>query len=477
VRDVVLGADLGTSGLKVVALGDDGAVVAEAEAGYEPDRPRPGWAQSDVGTWLRALGTALDGLGPLPGARVRGLGLSGQMHGAVLVDERGAALAPALLWPDERAADQVARWRALPAADRAALANPLVAGMTGPLLAWLAEHEQDLVARAATVLLPKDAVRAALVPDADPAVTDRSDASATLLWDVPGDRWSAAAVGAAGIGAGLLPAVRPGTDVVGEAPTPLGRVPVVVGGADTPLALLAAGTEELQVNLGTGAQVLRPGWVPVPADDPPVHGYADAAGGWYAMAALRNGASAWGAAARMLGLPVEDLLAAAAAAPTGAGGVVFRPFLGGERGAVGSPEERGSWRGLGPGTTRADLARAAVEGVVFAVAAAADLLGAAAGSGPVVVTGGGTRSGVVRQLLADVLGRPVLRLGLRSASAVGAALLAARGTGLVVEPQRAPERAERAGLEPAAAGHRFPGEGRSGALSPTTTRRSPPCRR
>jgi xylulokinase len=438
--EVVLGADVGTSGLKLVALADDGAVVAEAEAGYEPDRPRPGWAQSEVRTWLSALRDAVERLAPrLDGARVRALGLSGQMHGAVLVDVRGRPLGPALLWPDERAAGQLDRWRSLPAADRAALANPLAAGMTGPLAAWTAQARPELLERAAALLLPKDALRAALVPDADPAVTDRSDASATLLWDVPGERWSSAAVAAAGLPAALLPAVRPATDVVGTTPLLAGQeVPVVVGGADTPLALLAAGGAAGQVNLGTGAQVLRPGWHPEPADDPPVHGYADVTGGWYRMAALRNAGSAWTWVCGVLGLGWEELFAAAASAPPGAGGVTFRPFLSGERGGVAGPGERGSWTGLSTGTTRADLARAAVEGVADAIGAADRLLGGAPGDEPVLVTGGGARAGVVRQLLADALGRPVRVLGLRSASAVGAAVLAARGTGTDVEPQRRP---------------------------------------
>jgi xylulokinase len=346
------------------------------------------------------------------------------------VDGRGRALTPALLWPDERATAELQRWRAMPSADRAALANPLVAGMTGPLAAWLAAHEPAALDRAAAVLLPKDAVRAALVAGTDPRVTDRSDASATLLWDVVADGWSQAAVAAAGIAEALLPAVRPSAEVVGTARLPVGEVPVVVGGADTALALLAAGGTGDQVNLGTGAQVLRPGWTPAPADDPPVHGYADTGDGWYAMAALRNGGSAWAWVCRVLGLSWDELFVTAAAAPPGAGGVEFRPFLTGERGGVAGPEDRGAWTGLRPDTTRADLARAAVEGVVSAVAAVARLL-PAEGSGPVVLTGGGGRPPLVRQLLADVLGRPVTFVPVRSASAVGAALLAARGAGLL----------------------------------------------
>jgi xylulokinase len=442
VTDVVLGADLGTSGLKLVALDPEGRVVAETEAGYELLRPAPDRAETAVGTWRAAFDDALAALGPDLGSsktRVRGLGLSGQMHGAVLVDAAGTALRPALLWPDRRAGAELDRWRALPEADRAALANPLVPGMTGPLLAWLAAHEPEVLGRAAAVLLPKDALRATLVPDAPVAVTDRSDASATLLWDVVADDWSAAAVAAAGVRSDLLPAVRPADEAVGTARLAVGDIPVVVGGADTPLALLAAGTTSgAQVNLGTGAQLLHPNRPPRPAVDPVVHGYADVTGGWYAMAALQNAGSAWEWVRGVLGLSWEELFEAAAASPAGAGGVVFRPFLTGERGGVAGPGDRGGWAGLHPRTTRADLARAAVEGVVFAISAATDLLDVPGGT-PVVLTGGGTRSPVVRQLLADVLGRPVRHLRLRSASAIGAALLAARGVGLDVVPRREAE--------------------------------------
>jgi xylulokinase len=448
VNGVLLGADVGTSGLKLVAVDPSGAVVAEAESGYDVDRPRPGWAQTDPAVWRAALDDALARVAPaLTGHRVAGLGLSGQMHGTVLVDAAGAPVAPAVLWPDGRAAAEVDRWRSLPAAVRAALANPLVPGMTGPVLAWLAAHEPELLRRAAAVLLPKDALRASLVPDADPRVTDRSDASATLLWDVVADDWSPEATAAAGIDPGLLPRVRPSAEVVGAAALPVGEVPVVVGGGDTPLALLAAGTRAgRQVNLGTGAQVLLPGWTPAPADDPPVHGYADVEGGWYAMAALQNGGLAWTWVCGVLGLTPAELFDAAASVPLGAGGVVFRPFLTGERGGVAGPADRGGWTGLSAGTTRAELARAAVEGVVFAIAAAAGLLG---GEGPVVLTGGGGRPAVVQQLLADVLAVPVRFLPIRSASALGAALLAGWGTGTevttgqeagrAVEPRPTPE--------------------------------------
>jgi xylulokinase len=437
VRDVLLGADLGTSGLKLVALDPSGAVVAEAEADYAVEHPGPDRAETDVRVWRRALDDALaEVAGALDGCRVLALGLAGQMHGAVLVDEAGTALRPALLWPDRRAVAELAAWRALPAADRAALANPVAPGMTGPMLAWLVRHEPETVARAAAVLLPKDAVRATLLPGADVAVTDRSDASATLLWDVAADRWSAAAVDAAGIPGELLPAVRTSTDVAGTAELTVGAVPVVVGGADTPLALLAAGTTTgVQLNVGTGVQLLRPGLTPRPVDEPHVHSYADAAGGWYAMAALENGGSAWSWVCGVLGMSWVELFDAAASAPAGAGGVRFSPYLGGERGGVAGPDDRGAWTGLNPGTTRADLARSAVEGVVGAVGAAFAMLAVPDDGAPVVLTGGGARSALIQQLLADVLRRPVRHVRVRSASAVGAAMLAGRGIGVDVVPR------------------------------------------
>ena len=432
--DVLLGADLGTSGLKLVALDGSGAVVAEAESSYAVHFPAPGRAEGDVAEWRRAFDRAVAAVLPRVDS-VRAVGLSGQMHGTVLVDAAGQPVHPPVLWPDSRAADEIARWRELPPAVREVLANPLVPGMTGPVLAWFAAHHSEALDEAQAVLLPKDALRLALLPGSA-AVTDRSDASATLLWDVRTDDWSAAAVGAAGIPAALLPEVRPGSEVAGHLAGPLTGVPLTVGAADTALALLAAGTAALQVNLGTGVQVLRPVDGPVLADDPPVHCYADAVGGWYAMAALQNGGSAWEWVCGVLGLGWAELFDAAASVPRGAGGVVFAPFLTGERGGVAGPDDRGGWTGLTSGTTRAHLARAAVEGVATAVGAAVRLLGSPDAGEPAVVTGGGARAAVVQQALADALQRPVQHLRLRSASAVGAAMLAGRAVGLDVVPHR-----------------------------------------
>lgn len=444
-----LGVDLGTSGLKLALIGADGEPLAEAEAGYDVLRPRPDWAETDPGRWIEALGTAVDAIaGRLRTVRLRGVGVTGQMHGAVACDVAGEPVRPAVLWPDRRAEAHLDRWRELPPEVRNRLANPLVPGMTGPILAWLVEHEPAILARVHRVLLPKDFLRRVLSgaagtgrggPDDQTGVTDRTDASATLLWDVVGDDWSTAAVAGAGVPEHWLPPVVPPEEVVGSSrwlADRLGRpdlaVPVVAGAGDTPAALLAVSQADVdpgatQLNLGTGAQLLRRVVEPYPVAEPTTHLYAAADGGWYAMAAVQNAGLAVDWAARTLGMTWPELLAAAEATPAGAGGVSFLPFLTGERGGLAGPTSRAGWLGLRASTGRAELARAAVEAMVFVVRRAADLLGPL--DGTVRLTGGGGRSSLVRRLIADLLGVPVRRIEVRSASAAGAALLAARATG------------------------------------------------
>jgi xylulokinase len=433
-----LGIDLGTSSLKVALIGADGRQLATAEVAYQVDSPQPGWAQTDPRVWDAVLDTALTRISPALGeCGTRAIGVTGQMHGAVLCDDTGAAVRPAVLWPDRRAVGMLERWRALPEPVRARLANPLVAGMTGPIIAWLVEHEPAAVARADVLLLPKDYLRRSL---GGPPVTERSDASATLLWDLPADTWSAAALRAATVPDRLVPAVVEPHRVVTETDrlAAVGGhkgVPVVAGCADTPAALLAAGPltdDTIQVNLGTGAQVLRAVDHPPVRADAPVHVYADAESGWYAMAAVQNAGFALDWVRRLLGLDWPELFAMAARVPAGAGGVSFLPFLTGERGGVAPADSRAAWLGMAAGMSREELVRAAVEGMVFTVCRAVDLLDA--GDRPVRLTGGGGRSDLVAQLLADALGVPVRRVTVPGASATGAAILAARGVGVTIPP-------------------------------------------
>lgn len=446
-QEAILGADIGTSSTKLALIGTDGRLLAAGEAAHPVTTPLAGHVESDPATWTAAVDAAAGHISSAIGAaRLLGIGVVGQMHGAVLCDGAGVPVGPAVMWPDRRAEAEVARWRGLPPRQRQALANPLVPGMTGPMVAWLAEHRPDLVERAEAVLLTKDVVRAALLdePAAPGPVTDRSDASATLLWDVPADRWAVEVCDAVGVPARLLPRVVSSYSVVGRtawagrvAPGGSADVPVVAGGGDTPAALLASAPADLLVNFGTGVQVLAARTAPDRGGaDGSTHLYAEAGDGWYAMAAVQNGGLALEWVARVLGLTWNSLMTAAAQGT--AGPVTFLPFLSGERGGVASPTSHGGWLGLTTASSRDDLARAAVEGVVFTIRRSVELLGHgnSTGAPPVTLSGGGWRSALLCRLTADALGRSVRRVDVRSASATGAAMLAAHAAGVEVQPVR-----------------------------------------
>lgn len=430
-----LGIDLGTSSLKLLALRDDGAVAVEHEAPLRYDEPRPRWAEADPSAWtdavLRGLASLLE---VVPLGQVRGLGVTGHMHGVVLLDEEARPARPAVLWPDSRARGLAARWQALSPELQARLGGPFSAGLTGPVLAWLADHEPASLDRAQHAVLAKDLVRLVLTGASDGGVvTDPSDASGTLLWDGSTGSWSLAALAASGVPQRLLPDVVPSGRMVG---TWRDR-PVVAGAGDTPASLLALARGvggfrqgDVVVNLGTGAQAISPVSAP-PGDHGPLgwHCYADAQGGHYAMVAILNGGLALSWAQERLGLDWSDFAAAAAQTPPGAAGVRFRPFVSEERGDLRPTGHVGvGWDGPSDATT-AERARAAAEAQAFLVRRAVGLL--APSPQRIWLIGGGAREGWVQQLVADTLRRPVTRVELRSAAALGAALLSA-GTGVNV---------------------------------------------
>ena len=433
---VYLGIDLGTSGLKLSLVDQAGQIRAEAEEPYEVHAPAPGHAETDPADWLTALHRAGKRLSGSAAGPVAAIGVTGQMHGVVLSDRDGEPLRPALLWPDQRAAEIMHRWTDLPADARSRLGNPLVPGMAGPLLTWLHEYEAASLDAAALVTSPKDWLRGRLTGD---TTTDRSDASATLLWDVVADDWATDALSLTGISRDQLPAVASSHAVVGtsdlfdehKAPAP-----VVAGAADTAAALVAlqatqppdTWSRSLVINAGTGIQIVRPQAPAEARTDPITHLYADADGGWYEMLAVQNGGMALSWVQGVLDVTWDQFLSLAKASPAGAGGAVFVPFLTGERGGLAPSNSTARWSSLTPSTGRAQLARSAFEAFAFTIRRGTDMLGGH--QGPVLLSGGGAREPWIRQLIADVLDIPVSYLHLRSASAVGAAVLAARGVGM-----------------------------------------------
>ena len=245
-RQAVLGLDLGTSSAKAVVIDTEGGVLAQAAAGYAVTSAKPGYAESETDDWWSAVTACTREAVATAGTQPAAIGLSGQMHGLVLTAPDGGAIGPALLWPDSRAAGAVRAYRLLGPAALARLANPLTPGMAGPLLLWIAEHEPRRYAAARWALQPKDWLRARLTHEfhAEP-----SDASGTLLYDVPGDRWDLAAVSALGLDARLLapllrssgaPAGRLALNAAAELGLPAG-IPVAAGAADTAAAVLGSG--------------------------------------------------------------------------------------------------------------------------------------------------------------------------------------------------------------------------------------------
>lgn len=433
-----LGLDLGTSGLKGVLLDDSGAVLATAEAAYAFDSPRPGWAEIDPGAWEQAARAVVARLlSDAPDARVASLAVDGQMHGAVLVDARGEAVRPAMLWPDTRAVAELGAWRDAPPAAVRALANPIAPGMAGPMLAWVAAHEPEVFRRAALFLSPKDWLRSRLLPGS--LATDPSDASATLLWDVPADDWNRAVAAPL---AHLLPDVLPSTAVAGVLGTataadwglPAG-LRVAVGSSDVAATLrgMDARPGVLSVILGSGAQALLTRVAPAASGTPAFHTFRASDGSSFAMAAPMNGGIALQRVRELLGLGWAGLYGALEHR-TGASDPLFLPFFTGERLPRALAGGQAGWTGLGLASTPGVLAATAVEGVLFGLRLATAALPAS--SGPVDLVGGGSRHPLVQQLVADVLGRPVERRTLENATAIGAALIAWEAAGVAAVPRR-----------------------------------------
>jgi xylulokinase len=446
----LLGIDLGTSGVKAVLLGTDGDVLAEAASSYPVDTPRPGWAETDPMAWWRAVVAAVrSACARAVDAEVQAVGVDGQMHGLVLVDADGRPLRPAMLWADTRATGELGAWRRLPEARRAALANPLVPGMTGPLLRWVWRQEPGVYRQARWALLPKDWIRHQLT---GMVATDPSDASATLLWDLPADHWAGDVATDVGLDPGLLPPVMDSGDraavTLPDAGVALGLgagVAVAAGAADTAAALLATGLtdpDDVQLSVGTGGQFVRPMVHPEPAAAPRTHLYRAAAPNrWYAMAAIQNAGLALDWARRTLRADWNELYGSAHANGPGAQGITFVPYLSGERTPVLRSDARGGWLGLGLSADRTALLQAAVEGVAFAIRHALEVLPGPR-PGQIRLVGGGALDPRFRTVLADVLQVQLRLIEVRSASAIGAALLAARAAG--IEPPAVPLHVEEA---------------------------------
>lgn len=440
-----LGIDLGTHSVKALLLDAAGEVVGEAARRYPVSAPRPGWSETAPEAWWQGVVEAVQEAAGTFSGQVSAVGLSGQMHGVVLTGRQGNALRPAILWADTRATNELRHFHGLTERERRDLANPVTVGMAGPTLLWLKRHEPDLYEAAAWALQPKDWLRARLT---GAVATDPSDASGTLLYNVAEDRWALEIVAELGLRAALLPDVVPSASVAGtllkgaalELGLPEG-IPVAVGAADTAAAALGSGLlreGEAQLTVGSGAQlisVVRS----VPGDLPRgVHLYRTAQdisteSGYYVMAAMQNAGLALEWVLDLLGFTWDAAYEAAAAVAPGCDGVIFLPYLTGERTPHLNPGATGTWHGIRRFHSRGHLMRSALEGVAFAIKDGLVAL-QEAGVDPerLLLAGGSARFPFWRQLLADVMQRELLLSPVTDASARGAALLAAQAVGAAV---------------------------------------------
>jgi len=456
-----LGIDVGTSGVKAVLLEEEGGLVAEGRAPLEVERPRPLWSEQDPDAWCAATEAAVGALRErAPGglAGVRGVGLSGQMHGATLLGADDRPLRPAILWNDGRSAAQCEALERAVADSRRITGNLAMPGFTAPKLLWVRDHEPEVFARIVRVLLPKDYVRLHLTGE---AASDLSDASGTLWVDVARRAWSDAMLEACGLDRSHMPALHEGPEVTGRLRGEIARrwgcdpVPVVAGAGDNAAGAVGVGVVEpgrAFLSLGTSGVYFLANERFRPRPEGALHAFCHALPGrWHQMAVLLSAASCLTWVARATGARDEEaLLDELGARDRPSARLLFLPYLSGERTPHNDPEASGCFVGLDHGSDRAALGRAVLEGVAFAFADAEEVL-RAAGSAieRVAVIGGGARSALWVRILASVLRRPLVTLrGGEVGPALGAARLARLGvTGLPV-PAVCTEPATRAVVDP-----------------------------
>jgi xylulokinase len=407
---ILVGIDVGTSGVKAIAISAEGDVVARAERAYPLSTPRPGWAEQEPEDWWRATEAALADLHVEPA----GIGLSGQMHGLVVLGADDRPLCPAILWNDQRTGAECAEIEERVGVRRLLelTGNRALPGFTAPKLLWLRAHEPETYARIRHVLLPKDYVRFRMTGE---RAIDVADASGTLLFDVAERRWSDEMLGALELPREWLPPSHECAEIAGAGDQAAGALGV---GVDRP--------GPLSVVLGTSGVVFAslPGYRP--DAEGRVHVFCHAVpGGWHAMGVMLSAAGALGwLRDRVTGGGYDELLREAERWPPGTEGLLFQPYLSGERTPHADPDARAAFVGLELRHDRGALVRAVLEGVAYGLRDSLELLRALGVQAEVGrVSGGGARSELWLRIVASVLGIPLERTAVEEGAAYGAALL------------------------------------------------------
>ena len=434
-----LGLDLGTSSLKALLIGEHDEVLGEASAPLEVAHPKAGWSEQDPMSWISACEAVMAELArtaPAALAGLKAIGLSGHMHGAVLLDGADRVLRPCMLWNDTRSAREAGEMDAEPLF-RQVSGNIVFPGFTAPKVEWVRRHEPEVFAKLAKVLLPKDFLRLWLTGE---HVSDMSDAAGTTWLDVGKRAWSGEALERCGLDLGQMPALVEGTGISGQLRPALAAgwgvrssVDVVGGGGDNAAAAVGTGCVgegDAFVSLGTSGVLLaaRDGYAPDP--ETAVHTFCHALPGqWYQMGVILAATDCLNWLAARVGQSAESLSRDLPEVAEGPSEITFLPYLSGERTPHNDAKIRAALIGMDVGHTTGDLTRAVMEGVAFALA---DSLSALRSTGArvdrVIGVGGGTASPFWVSTLANILGVPVdLPDGSQMGAALGAARLARGG--------------------------------------------------
>lgn len=441
----VIGIDSSTTATKAIVVDEAGSVVGTGSSEYSFETPHPLWSEQDPHLWwtgtVEAIGEALTKAG-ISGRDVGAVGLTGQMHGSVLLDENGEVVRPAILWNDQRTGAECDHIREV-LGDRLVpiTGNDALTGFTAPKLVWVRDHEPEAWARIHHVLLPKDYVRYRLTGE---YATDVADGSGTLLFEVARRTWSPEVLEALDIDPAWMPKAFEGPEITGllspkaAAATGLtAGTPVVAGGGDQSANAVGVGAVDpgvIALSLGTSGVVFAATTEPVIEPAGRVHSFCHAVPGrWHMMGVMLSAAGSlrWFRDALAPGTDFGDLAGEADEVPAGAEGLLFLPYLTGERTPHPDPLARGAFVGLTVRHDRRHLTRAVLEGVAFGLKDGLDLMTAAGMPPPseIRASGGGTRSAVWRQILADVLGAEISTVETVEGAAYGAALLASVGAG------------------------------------------------
>ncbi|RKQ41212.1 xylulokinase [Enterobacter sp. R1(2018)] len=436
-----IGIDLGTSGVKAILLGEEGEVLASRTEPLSVSRPHPLWSEQDPEHWWLATDRAMRALGEQHSLQgVKALGIAGQMHGATLLDSKQQVLRPAILWNDGRSGEECALLEANVEDSRAITGNLMMPGFTAPKLLWVERHEPDIFAQINKVLLPKDYLRLRMTGE---LASDMSDAAGTMWLDVAKRDWSDTMLEACRLSHQHMPELFEGSEITGVLKADVAQawrmpaVPVVAGGGDNAAGAVGVGmvdAGQAMLSLGTSGVyfAVSDGFRSKP--ESAVHSFCHALPNrWHLMSVMLSAASCLDWAAKLTGLgSVPALLAAAEQTNEDAGVIWFLPYLSGERTPHNNPQAKGVFFGLTHQHGPAELARAVLEGVGYALADGMDVVHSC-GITPKSITliGGGARSPYWRQMLADISGQT---LDYRTGGDVGPALGAARLAQIAVSP-------------------------------------------